>query len=69
MFSSTAELYDIIYGHKDYAAEVAKIRAVVDRERPGARSILDVACGSGEHARGLAEAFDVDALEIGRAHV
>ncbi|HEY1551431.1 MAG TPA: class I SAM-dependent methyltransferase [Kofleriaceae bacterium] len=64
MFSSTAELYDIIYGHKDYAAEVATIRAVIDRERPGARSILDVACGSGEHARVLADVYDVDALDL-----
>jgi SAM-dependent methyltransferase len=64
MFSSTGELYDIIYGHKDYAAEVANVRAVIDRERPGARSILDVACGTGEHARILAEAFDVDALDL-----
>jgi SAM-dependent methyltransferase len=69
MFSSTAELYDIIYGHKDYAAEVARVRAVIDRERPAARSILDVACGSGEHARMLADAFDVDALDLDPAFV
>src|ERR1700760_2861511 len=64
MFGATAALYDVIYGHKDYAAEVAKVRAVIDRERPGARSILDVACGTGEHARILAEAFDVDGLDL-----
>ncbi|HEX4451773.1 MAG TPA: class I SAM-dependent methyltransferase [Kofleriaceae bacterium] len=64
MFAATAELYDLIYGHKDYAAEVAKVRAVIDRERPGARTILDVACGTGEHARILAESFDVDALDL-----
>jgi SAM-dependent methyltransferase len=64
VFEKTAELYDTIYGHKDYAAEVAKVRVVIDRERPNARSILDVACGTGEHARVLAEAFDVDALDL-----
>jgi len=64
MFAATAELYDIIYGFKDYAAEVAKVRAVIDAERPNARSILDVACGTGEHARHLAESFDVDAIDL-----
>jgi SAM-dependent methyltransferase len=69
VFAATAELYDLIYGHKDYAAEVASIRAVIDRERPGARTILDVACGTGEHARILAESFDVDGLDLDPAFV
>ena len=64
MFSATAELYDLVYAFKDYAAEVGTLRAVIDRERPGARSILDVACGTGEHARHLAEAFAVDAIDL-----
>ena len=64
MFSSTAELYDIIYGFKDYAAETAKIRAVIEAEHPGARSVLDVACGTGEHARHFADAFEVDGLDL-----
>jgi trans-aconitate methyltransferase len=64
VFAATADLYDVVYGFKDYAAETAKIRAVIDTERPGARSILDVACGTGEHARHLADAFEVDALDL-----
>ena len=53
MYSATAEIYDAIYSFKDYAGEAAKIREIVARERPGARTILDVACGTGEHARVL----------------
>jgi len=69
MFSATAELYDVVYGFKDYAADVAKIRAVIDAARPGARSLLDVACGTGEHARHLADAFEVDAIDLEPAFV
>jgi len=65
MFTESAEIYDAIYGFKDYVAEAAKIAGVVRAEHPEARSILDVACGTGEHARHLAtHGFDVDGLDL-----
>lgn len=67
MFSSSAELYDLIYsGFKDYSAEAAQLAELIHREHPGARRLLDVACGTGEHARLLAEdyGFYVDGLDI-----
>ena len=54
MFTESAELYDLIYGRfKDYEAEADKIAGILSRERPGVRTVLDVACGTGEHARQL----------------
>lgn len=46
-----ADAYDITYRcrGKDYAAEVAEIVRQVRRHRPRAASLLDVACGTGEH--------------------
>ena len=67
MFSESANLYDLIYsGFKDYEAEVAQIAATVKSKHPGARSVLDVACGTGEHARVLGErhGYIVDGLDI-----
>jgi trans-aconitate methyltransferase len=64
MFSVTAEIYDVIYAFKDYAGEALKIRQVITRERPGAKTILDIACGTGEHARLLAPAFEVDGIDV-----
>jgi SAM-dependent methyltransferase len=66
MFTESAELYDAIYGFKDYAAEAAQIAALVQATLPQARCILDVACGTGEHARHLAEShgFEVDGLDL-----
>jgi ubiquinone/menaquinone biosynthesis C-methylase UbiE len=66
MFTESADLYDAIYSFKDYAAEAAQIAAVVRATHPQAHTILDVACGTGEHARHLAAShgFDVDGLDL-----
>jgi len=64
MFSLTAELYDALYSFKDYAAEAAGLRRLLNREHPGARTVLDVGCGTGEHARHLSESFAVDGLDL-----
>ena len=56
MFSESAELYELIYSRfKDYAAEAERIATLIRRVHPSAQRILDVACGTGEHARLLSE--------------
>lgn len=64
MFSKSASLYDLIYHFKDYAAESERIASFLRREHPGARTILDVACGTAEHARRLEADFAVDGLDL-----
>lgn len=67
MFSASAELYDLIYsGFKDYVAETAKLATFIRGEHGAARAILDVACGTAEHARLLANeyGFEVDGLDL-----
>lgn len=69
MFRETAEHYDRIYGFKDYAAEAAEIRRRIRAEHPGATSLLDVACGTGEHAKHLATEFEVHGIDLERRFV
>jgi ubiquinone/menaquinone biosynthesis C-methylase UbiE len=64
MFTRSAELYDLIYSFKDYKGEASKIRDLIRSEHPQARTILDVACGTGEHARLLADDFSVDGIDL-----
>lgn len=67
MFSASAELYDLIYSSfKDYPAEARQLAGVIRRLHPGARTVLDVACGTAEHARLLTEehGFEVDGLDL-----
>ena len=72
IFSASAELYDLIYaGFKDYPAEAAQLAATIRTAHPQARSVLDVACGTGEHARLLTDkhGFTVDGLDLDPAFV
>lgn len=67
MFSESAQYYDLIYSQfKDYAAESKQIAELIRAEQPKARRILDVACGTGEHARLLEQehGFQVDGLDV-----
>jgi daunosaminyl-N,N-dimethyltransferase/N-dimethyltransferase len=65
MYGDRAELYDVLYSFKDYAAEAAQIQhrlhdlGVV----PGAR-VLEAACGTGEHLRHLAQTYAVDGFDL-----
>lgn len=66
MFTASAEYYDLIYDFKDYAAEAASVTGVIRALRPSANSLLDVACGTGSHARLFAteHGFDVDGIDL-----
>ena len=64
MFANTAEFYDLIYSFKNYENEAAMIRNLINAEHPHAKTILDVACGTGEHARFLAADFSVDGIDL-----
>jgi ubiquinone/menaquinone biosynthesis C-methylase UbiE len=67
VFSETPELYDLIYGSfKDYGAEAGQVAALLANRVPQARTVLDVACGTGEHARilGRDHGYQVDGLDM-----
>src|SRR5215210_6598743 len=67
MFHASAEVYDLVYSaFKEYPAEASEVAGVIRRAKPDARTILDVACGTGEHARLLTEThgFIVDGLDL-----
>lgn len=64
MFTKTIEYYDLVYAFKHYDEEANKIRALIRQEHPTASTVLDVACGTGEHAKFLADDFHVDGLDL-----
>lgn len=72
MYTSTAELYDCIYASiKDFAVDATDIAARIRKENPAASTVLDVACGTAEHARILTEehGLRVDGLDLDHANI
>jgi SAM-dependent methyltransferase len=70
MFTESARYYDLIYAWKDYTAEARDVATRLRALEPRCESVLDVACGTGEHARWLAaDGFRADGLDIDPAFV
>jgi len=64
MFTETTELYDLFYAWKDYAGEAEKLRGLVESRASGARTLLDVACGTGRHLEHLRAWYEVEGLDL-----
>jgi SAM-dependent methyltransferase len=69
MFIDSPELYDAIYHFKDYARECDRLRSLINEFVPGARTILDVACGTGAHAKFLKHHYAVDGIDINESYL
>ena len=59
-----SELYDLFYDWKDYRAEAEKVRELVAARSPDARTLLDVACGTGSHLVHLRDWYAVEGLDL-----
>lgn len=54
-FQSYASYYDLLYQEKNYSREAAYVDALIKRYGKQAHTVLDLGCGTGKHARALAE--------------
>ncbi|MEX2246375.1 MAG: methyltransferase domain-containing protein [Dehalococcoidia bacterium] len=57
------DLYDLLFRDKDYAGEAARLREIIEARNPGARTLLDVACGTGRHLEHLRRWYDVEGAD------
>jgi SAM-dependent methyltransferase len=67
-----AEIYDLVYSGrgKDYAEEAKDLAELVRSRKENAATLLDVACGTGEHLRSLRELFErVEGAELAPAMI
>ena len=67
MFHKSAAYYDLIYQDlKDYPDEAMKLNYLLGLLEPKPKTLLDVGCGTGEHAKHLARNFgyEVDGIDI-----
>ncbi len=66
MYNRSAIIYDAIYRSqgKDYFTESKRISAIAQQyKRSDGKSLLDVACGTGNHLAHLKKNFDVEGLD------
>jgi SAM-dependent methyltransferase len=63
MYRGLAEQYDNTYASKDYAGESATVAALVRSHYPQARTLLDVACGTGRHLVHLQSEFQCEGAD------
>jgi Methylase involved in ubiquinone/menaquinone biosynthesis len=64
MFTKSARFYDALYHFKDYAKAARQLHQLIQRDKPGARTLLDVACATGKHLEYLREYYDVEGLDL-----
>ncbi|WP_182914231.1 bifunctional 2-polyprenyl-6-hydroxyphenol methylase/3-demethylubiquinol 3-O-methyltransferase UbiG [Paenibacillus sp. 1011MAR3C5] len=69
MSEAQSELYDAIYSFKNYEQEATAIKSLIERKRPDARTVLDIACGTGKHASFLQASYAVDGIDLNESHV
>jgi SAM-dependent methyltransferase len=55
VFQEYAAYYDLLYQDKDFSREADFVHCLIQREVPGALSLLDLGCGTGAHAAIFAE--------------
>ncbi|MDD2336792.1 MAG: class I SAM-dependent methyltransferase [Geobacteraceae bacterium] len=55
VFNEYARYYDLLYRDKNYRGEADYIHKLIREHRPGARTILNLGCGSGRHDQYLEE--------------
>ncbi len=59
-----AKVYDTIYRWKDYDGETKRIKEILAENGKTSGTLLDVACGTGQHLIRLKNDFDVEGLEL-----
>lgn len=64
MFRQSARIYDAVYHWKDYVGEAARVHELVQARKPGAATVLDVACGTGAHLAELRRWYRCEGLDL-----
>lgn len=64
MFDLSSKYYDVIYSFKDYEQEAQQVREYIERQGKDYRTVLDVACGTAEHAFFLKQHYAIDGIDL-----
>ena len=65
IFDHYAQYYDLLYSVKNYEAEADYVCSLIEKFGRGARSMLDIGCGTGSHGLHFAQRdYDVTGVDL-----
>lgn len=65
VFGNYSYYYDLLYREKDYVGEAQFVHQLIQQYAPGSQSILDLGCGTGNHAKLLVkEGYQVHGVDL-----
>src|ERR1017187_5219329 len=64
IYTKSARFYDALHNFKDYPDECERLRAFIQQFNSHAKTLLDVACGTGRHLEILAQYYKVEGLDL-----
>jgi ubiquinone/menaquinone biosynthesis C-methylase UbiE len=64
MYTRSVQFYDAIYHFKDYTAASSQLQNLLQRQHPTAKTLLDVACGTGKHLEYLRNHYRVEGIDV-----
>jgi SAM-dependent methyltransferase len=70
VYDKSARIYDLLYvgsGIKNYRAEAAELHRIIQEARPTAKTLLDVACGTGAHLVEMQRWYAVEGVDVSPA--
>jgi SAM-dependent methyltransferase len=59
----SADLYEFVFSRDVARRNAERLHEIIEDRRPGARSLLDVACGTGWHLERLGDWYEVEGLD------
>lgn len=67
VFGKYSAYYNLLYSDKDYAAEAAYVHDLIRQWHPGAITVLDLGCGTGNHDYELAKlGYEVTGVDLSK---
>lgn len=64
MFTKSGPFYDALYHFVDYRGAVRQLHGIIQDKAPGASTLLDVGCGTGQHLEHFREFYEVEGLDL-----
>lgn len=64
MYKKSAKFYDALYHFRDYKKASERLSEIINKYNPQAKSLLDIACGTGKHIEHIKNFINPEGLDL-----